>query len=54
MPISPVEEKEVRFDIYCQKCINKNTCEIQNPCNECLDHTVNFGTEKPWLFKEAK
>lgn len=46
-------DKEVRFDIYCPKCIHEKQDEAMDPCNECLAHPVNENTAKPINFKEA-
>ena len=45
--------REVRFDTYCDTCKHKDTKEIDNPCNECLEWPMNNGTEKPYNW-EAK
>lgn len=46
--------KEVRFDIYCQKCKNANTPETEDPCNDCLAQGWNAESKKPILFKEKE
>lgn len=48
------EYKEVRFDIYCQKCVHKDLDEVKDPCNECLDEPYNYQSEKPVMFKEEE
>lgn len=47
-----VDLKEVRFDIYCQKCEHKNLEEKFDPCNECLNKFMNENSEKPLFYKE--
>lgn len=47
-------DKEVRFDIYCQTCHNKNTPETEDPCNDCLAEPINQGTKKPIFWSESK
>ena len=44
--------KQVRFDIYCKKCIYKDLEEYKDPCNECLMYGARIGTEKPMCWKE--
>ena len=39
--------KEVRFDIYCEKCKHKDLKENKSPCNECLEQGMNDNSEKP-------
>lgn len=46
--------KEVRFDIYCQKCTHYDTQDEDEPCNTCLSTGVRYGTEKPELYEEDK
>lgn len=45
-------EKEVRFDIYCEKCKYKDKAENEDPCWDCLVETVNQNSHKPVYFKE--
>ena len=47
-------EKEVRFDIYCKKCMYQNLKENEDPCWDCLVETVNMNSKKPVKFKEAE
>ena len=46
------ELKEVRFDIWCQKCRHRNKNEAQDPCNECLEVGMREGSEKPENWEE--
>ena len=48
-----IREKEVRFDLYCEKCKYKGRKESEEPCDECLEHGVNDASHKPVKF-EAK
>lgn len=50
----PNEMKEVRFDIYCPKCENKDLSETEDPCEACLLEPTNLHSEKPVSYKEAK
>lgn len=43
--------KEVRFDIYCEKCKDKRTKEFKDPCNQCLETAMRIGSEVPVHFK---
>lgn len=45
-------EKEVRFDLYCEKCKHWSTDEKNEPCSECLDQAFNDASEKPINFEE--
>lgn len=49
-----VSNKEVRFDLYCQKCKNYDKKDEEEPCNDCLSVGYRYGTEKPDKFEEAK
>ena len=46
-------EKEVRFDLYCEKCKYWSTDEKNEPCSECLEQTLNDASEKPVKFEEG-
>lgn len=46
------ENKEVRFDIYCRKCIHFDKLEGEDPCFDCLDEPVNVYSRKPIRFVE--
>jgi hypothetical protein len=45
-------EKEVRFDLYCEKCKHNGRKESEEPCCECLEHPLNDASQKPVKFKE--
>lgn len=44
--------KEVRYDIYCNKCKYKDNPENTDPCWDCLTNPVNWNSKKPVYFKE--
>ena len=47
------ENKEVRYDKYCIKCIRWNNGKETPECDECLEESTRYGTEKPLRFEEA-
>lgn len=49
-----IEDLEVYFNEYCDKCKHQFTPEAEEPCNECLEHFTNQNTHKPvkWEAKE--
>lgn len=46
--------KEVDFNSYCKKCINKNNKESDDICNECLNQPMRYCSQKPLNYKEDK
>ena len=48
------EYKEVRFDIYCEKCKHGSKPEHFDPCNECLGYPCNENSSKPIKWEEKK
>lgn len=44
----------VDFKKYCETCKHKKTDEIADPCNECLDHGANEGTDMPVRYEEKE
>lgn len=46
------ENKEVRFDIYCETCEHKDKKDHEDPCNECLDNPANLHSHKPVKYEE--
>lgn len=53
----PNEYKEVRFDLYCEKCEHKDEPvdgTWENVCGRCLDEPVNLHSVKPVNFKEKE
>lgn len=47
-------EKEVRFDLYCEKCKHNGVKEKDEPCCECLEHGTNDASHKPVKFEEKE
>lgn len=45
-------KKEVYFDKYCPKCVEKDTPETKEPCNECLTNPSNDFSHKPIKWRE--
>ncbi len=39
--------KEVRYDLYCNTCVNKKEPEDCDACNECLNKPFNIDSHKP-------
>lgn len=48
----PNEYKEVRYDLYCQKCKHEKVDDFRDPCHECLNTPVNLHSRKPVNFEE--
>lgn len=46
--------KEVYFDKYCKTCKYKNLKESDDPCDECLEETVNAYSHKPVKYEEEE
>lgn len=44
--------KEVRFDVWCQKCIHEKKKETEEPCDECLECGCNWNSTRPVHFKK--
>lgn len=44
--------KEVYFDQYCKTCKHENLPETDDPCDECLQETVNIYSHKPVKWEE--
>lgn len=49
-----VHEKEVDFYKYCQTCVNSDNAEYEDPCHDCLAHTVNNGSVKPVCYEQKR
>ena len=49
-----IENREVRFDIWCAKCKHKDVPEEKDPCNECLDEGYNIESERPVRYEEKE
>lgn len=48
------EEKEVYFDMYCERCKYWEKDALVSPCHHCLDNPVNTTSHKPVDFVEAR
>ena len=46
--------KEVRYDLYCRTCEHLELDDEEDPCRECLDIPVNYGTSRPTMYKEKE
>ena len=46
--------KEVRFDIWCDKCVHSSLNEKFDPCNDCLAEGGREGTVKPLYFESKE
>lgn len=44
--------KEVRFDLYCETCRYYDLAESEDPCYECLENPVNCYSHKPVNWEE--
>lgn len=39
--------REVNYEKYCGICKNWDCPECMDPCFECLDHPLNYYTDRP-------
>ena len=46
--------KEVYFNGYCHDCVHKDKDESEEPCDECLENSVNEYSHKPVNFKKQE
>lgn len=44
--------REVDFEKYCKTCVDEDTDEVKDPCNECLSHPYNEQSAKPIHYSE--
>lgn len=44
--------KEVRYDLYCEKCVHFEESQGDDPCHYCLEEPARQYTRKPLNFKE--
>lgn len=44
-------KREADFEKYCQTCKYKDLNEVKDPCNDCLDQTYNYDTDKPVKYE---
>ena len=42
---------EVSFFKYCHLCKNRDRNGHEDPCDECLEFPMRYGTEKPFNFE---
>ena len=45
-------DKEVRFDLWCNKCKWHHLPETEDPCDICLENPSNEWSHKPVYFEE--
>jgi hypothetical protein len=45
--------KEVYFSEYCKTCVNKDTDEGKDPCDECLTEGFRANSHKPARYVES-
>lgn len=43
----------VKFAQYCMTCQYEKLAETDTPCDECLEHPVNYESHRPVCYKEA-
>lgn len=39
------------FDVFCEYCVNKDTPETEDPCNDCLQSEAKEDSHKPMFYK---
>lgn len=44
-------DKIVDFKKYCETCKYREVKEVEDPCNECLDNSVNQHTSRPVKYE---
>lgn len=49
-----IKDKEVDFYKYCNLCAYSDNAEYEEPCDECLTHTVNAGSTKPVCYEQKR
>lgn len=47
-------DKEVRYDLYCDKCVHTSKGEEEDPCHDCLNQPSNEYSHKPVYFKAVE
>ena len=52
--MSENHDKEVFFNLYCNKCTFESYSEEKFPCSECMEYPVNTDSHKPVNFQEKK
>ena len=48
------EYREVNFEKYCGICKHLDCPESADPCFECLDHPLNYCTDRPVNWEAKK
>ena len=48
-----MSDKIVEFEKFCKDCVHYEKPETDDPCNECLGHTVNEDSHKPVKFQKG-
>lgn len=48
-----LNDKEVYFYYYCDKCVNKDTDDAEDPCDHCLSEPSNTNSHVPVDFEPA-
>ena len=46
--------KEVYYDEYCKTCKHKSVEEHDEPCNECLNESLNWNTHRPVKYEKKE
>ena len=54
MALSRNDYKIVDFSAYCGSCKSEKEAEIDSPCEECLDNSVNLHTVEPVNYKKKR
>ena len=44
--------KEVRYDLYCEKCVHYEEPQDDDPCHYCLEEPAREYSHKPINFEE--
>lgn len=47
-------EHLVEFDKYCDRCVNRDKKETEEPCIRCIAEPVNQDSRRPVYFKDAE
>lgn len=49
-----INPKEIRYDLFCDRCKHHSTVDTDKPCNECLTECVRMGSIIPVNFEEEE
>lgn len=52
--MEPENMKEVYFEKYCKTCRHEQKAEYEEPCDDCLEESVNLYSHKPVRWEEKK